>query len=52
MLPLLSDSNLPVPAPPLLGGSEHPTTAAHVAEGSLARPENFCFGEKIVKRKR
>merc|ERR1712013_278573 len=37
-VPLLSNSNLPMPASPLLGGSEHPTTAAHVAEGSLARP--------------
>merc|ERR1719400_676533 len=37
-VPFLSDSNLPVPAPPLLGGSKHPASAAHVAKGSLARP--------------
>merc|ERR1719430_2262366 len=37
-IPFLGDPNLPVPAPPLLGGSEHPAAAAHVAKGCLARP--------------
>jgi len=33
---LLADVYLPVPSPPNLGGCEHPTTTAHVAEGTLA----------------
>lgn len=33
---LLGHVDLPVPAAPGLGGREHVTTAAHVAEGSLA----------------
>merc|ERR1712088_836427 len=37
-VPLLGNADLPVPPPPLLGGSEHASTPAHVAEGSLSRP--------------
>merc|ERR1719278_1270766 len=37
-VPLLGNADLPVPPSPLLGGSEHASSSAHVSKGSLARP--------------
>merc|ERR1719348_2264071 len=37
-VPLLGDIDLPVPPSPGLGGGEHTTSTAHVAESSLAGP--------------
>merc|ERR1719189_248596 len=37
-VPLLGDADLPVPPPPLLSGSKHAASSAHVSESSLARP--------------
>merc|ERR1719278_592100 len=37
-VPLLGNADLPVPPPPLFGGSKHASSSAHVAKGSLAGP--------------
>merc|ERR1719242_2678171 len=37
-VPLLGHADLPVPPSPLLSGSKHASSSAHVSEGSLARP--------------
>merc|ERR1719278_2579478 len=37
-VPLLGHADLPVPPPPLLGGSKHTSSSAHVSEGNLTGP--------------
>ena len=43
-VPLLVDVDLPVPSPPDLGGSKHPTATTHVPEGTLTSAVSTAAG--------